>query len=100
MLWLFISYAGVLGVGRALMQTEYSVAGIILMLAFPVWRLGRRLRPHGGYRLIHNLSDGYPHGPKGKVTDKTSIYYRLCFAGEILVITAVFALFFIAPTAS
>ncbi|HJL41402.1 MAG TPA: hypothetical protein RMG48_08855 [Myxococcales bacterium LLY-WYZ-16_1] len=97
--WLFVSYSFVLGVGTALLSlggTAFWV-GLALWTLFPIWRVTRRFRPDVGYRLIGNSSQlGGNLGDRGGLATRmrTPLWFKLCLGAEVAVIAGLASLFF------
>jgi len=95
LLWLCVSYALVLGIGAAL-QSEGIAGGWLLLLGFPAWRLHRRLRPGGRYRLP--LSRAGNETTFDASRDENGIYFKICLLLEISIIIGFLLLFLMRPT--
>lgn len=97
--WLFVSYSLVLGVGTALLSVGGTAfwVGLGLWILFPTWRVTRRFRPDVGYRMIANASQvGGNLGERGGLATRRDapLWFKLCLGAEVLVIAGLAALFF------
>lgn len=91
LLWLCVSYAMVLGIGAAL-QAEGMIAGWIILIGFPAWRLYRRLRPGGRYRLPMARGIGETTFDASR-HNENAIYFRICLICEVAIILGWLGLF-------
>jgi hypothetical protein len=89
LLWLCVSYAVVLGIGAAL-QSEGMIAGWIILIGFPAWRLYRRLRPGGRYRLP--MARGIGETTFDASREENAIYFKICLVCEIGIILGLLGL--------
>jgi hypothetical protein len=85
----------VLGIGVALQAAGFA-GGWLLVLGFPAWRLYRRLRPGGRYRLPLSRAGGETTFDASR--DENAIYFRICLVLEISIIIGLLILFLLRPT--
>ena len=51
-IWMFASYAVMLGIGFAFLFEGMVLPGLAIVLTVPLWRVARRFRAQVGYRPI------------------------------------------------
>lgn len=98
-LWLFVAYAFVLGIGATLFwQTHLTAVGLAVMVVVPMVRIALRFRDGGGYRLARSQHGG-SLAERGGVASRSEnpLWFKVCVAAEIGVVLTLWGLFFLVP---
>ncbi|MEM1230973.1 MAG: hypothetical protein AAGI15_10580 [Pseudomonadota bacterium] len=94
-LWLFVSYALLLGPAVALIEAGFSL-GWLLLLVPPIWRVARRFQPGVGYYVPgagNENSDAAATMANRITRNERPILFRLYLALELMVILGLLGLF-------